>query len=304
MVNRQFRLDYMGKEEYLADPDVKSFISWMDKLLDLPDGFRHQYYLAKAKQQWQCNCLYDAYDNYWWHYKLKCPLQGKEISGTSIQESIGYMNLLAKALRNSVENRDTGLLRMSALAMLEWGGVLNRNRQLIEDMGEEICDYFMWVKDNLNLTSTHLGDHQGIIINSGFTKIYSLLIDDFIMYDGRVGAALGLLGRMYAEEIQLGKIPEMIKFSFGSGKVSPGRKRDVNRRNPSTKKYKFSSFNGNQHRHINDNIKASWLLKQLAEKTTSRFSLIPQDKPLNTRLTAIQSALFMVGYDVQTGSKP
>ena len=37
-------------------------------------------------------------------------------------------------------------------------------------------------------------------MNSGFTKIYSLYIDDFIIYDSRVGAALGFLVRCYCEE--------------------------------------------------------------------------------------------------------
>lgn len=302
-MTKQVRLDNVSKEEYLENPNVRSFISWLERSLDLPNGFRHQYRLARAKQDWHCDCLYDAYDNYWWRYKITCPIQGKIVQGTSIQDSLKYMNLLAENLRNSVEQGNADLLRKSSLAMLDWGGVLPRNRQLLEDMGEEICDYFRWAKEDLDLANTYLGDHEGIIINSGFTKLYSLLIDDFIMYDGRVGAALGLLGRLYAEEKHLNKIPDMIKFSYGNGKVSPGRQQDGNRRDPSSDKHKLLSFNGNHHRHINDNIKASWLLKELADKTTSRFSHLPQKQPLNERLTAIQSALFMVGYDVQTGSK-
>jgi hypothetical protein len=157
----------------------------------------------------------------------------------------------------------------------------------------------MLVFESLNLSDTHLGNHEGII-NSGFTKLYALLIDNFIMYDGRVGAALGLLGRLYAEEMGLEKIPQAIEFSFGSGKVSVGKQLAGNRRNPSKGRYKLSEFSGNHYRHINDNIKASWLLKALADKTTSRFALLPQGPLLNERLTAIQSALFMIGYDVRS----
>lgn len=29
-------------------------------------------------------------------------------------------------------------------------------------------------------------------MNSGFAKLYSLIIDDFVIYDSMVGAALGL----------------------------------------------------------------------------------------------------------------
>ena len=36
-------------------------------------------------------------------------------------------------------------------------------------------------------------------MNAGFVKIYSLLCDDCVIYDGRVGAALGLLTRQFCE---------------------------------------------------------------------------------------------------------
>lgn len=107
------------------------------------------------------------------------------------------------------------------MAMLQWGGVTNKNQERIASMGSGICDYFQKAQVSLNLADTRLGHHPGIFINSGFTKLYSLLVDDFIMYDGRVGAALGMLGRIYAEEVGLNKIPASIEFSFGSGRTSP-----------------------------------------------------------------------------------
>lgn len=58
-------------------------------------------------------------------------------------------------------------------------------------------------------------------------------------------------------------------------------------------------FSFDRCRHLDDNIKASWLPKELADNTRSRFSGLTQDPPLNERLTALQSALFMIGYDVR-----
>ena len=34
-------------------------------------------------------------------------------------------------------------------------------------------------------------------MNAGFVKIYSVLLDSCVIYDGRVGAALGLLVRQF-----------------------------------------------------------------------------------------------------------
>lgn len=296
-------LDKLGRDEYLNIPDVIKFVNWLDGRLDTPGAFEHRYYLVKARREWQCSCLYEAYENYWWPYKMACPVQGKQVSGAGSHDSIKYLNLLARVLRSSIETNDVDLAQQSALAMLTWGGVLNRNRERIITMGDGICGYFRGVKERLNLSKTRLGTHDGITMNSGFTKLYFLLVDDFIMYDGRVGAALGLLGRLYAEENGLKRIPQAIEFSFGSGKVSPGQLQTVNRRNPSQGKYRLPAFSGHPNRQLNDNIKASWLLYSLADKTASRFALLPRGPLLNEQVTAIQSALFMIGYHVHYDGK-
>ena len=40
-------------------------------------------------------------------------------------------------------------------------------------------------------------------MNAGFEKIYSVLLDGCVIYDGRVGAALGLLARQFCEASEL-----------------------------------------------------------------------------------------------------
>lgn len=125
-----------------------------------------------------------------------------------------------------------------------------------------------------------------------------MLVDNFIMYDGRVGAAPGLLGRLYAEEHNLATVPSPIEFLFGRGKTYGNNPDTPNRRNPSSERYQLPEFAGRPKRHLKDNNKASWLLKDLADNTKSRFALLPQSLLLKERLIALQSALFMVVYDV------
>lgn len=288
------------KDNYLIGKQVKAFTIWLDSCLDVSGKFNHSYYLLKTKQNWQCSNLFEAFENYCWSYNVMCEVQGKQVSGSGFRETFDYLNLLAGSFRSAVKENDTELARKSALAMLTWGGVKNKNGQRILDMGEGVCDYFRQVQKSLNMQTCHLGNFENIFMNSGFTKLYFLLVDDFIMYDGRVGAALGLLGRMYAKEAGLEEVPPEIEFSYGSGKTSAERQKNGDRRNPSTEKYKLPSFNGKPDRQLNDNIKASWLIKELADKTESRFSLLPQGPLLNERMTAIQSAFFMIGYDVST----
>ena len=68
-----------------------------------------------------------------------------------------------------------------------------------------------------------------IIMNSGFTKIYSLYINDFIIYDSRVGAALCYLVKLYCIEQKQGGVPSSLKFAYGDA-----RNPEVNR-NPNLK---------------------------------------------------------------------
>ena len=90
-------------------------------------------------------------------------------------------------------------------------------------------------------------------------------------------------------------------FSFGRGKEAGPYTPGPNRRDPSLGSFKFPEFTGDRRQHLNDNIKDSWLLKEVADNTKSQFSQLPQEPPLNERLTALQSALFMIGYDVRKG---
>jgi hypothetical protein len=294
-----------NKKQYLSLPEVKDFSAWLERKLDPPGAFNHHYYLVKANSDWSCSCLYEAYENYWWPYRLESKSSGNDIKGSSFQESFSLLNAIANSFRRAVENGDPDKTIKYAELMLSWGGVLNKNREHVQNMAERAPVYFKKVSNVLNLEQVTLEEYRQVFINSGFTKLYFLLIDNFIMYDGRVGAALGLLGRLYVQEKGLKSIPPAIEFSFGSGKTSSYEHFKQNRRNPSSDKYKLPQFNGRRGRHLKDNIKASWLLKSIADHTKSRFAKLPQEPPLNERLTAIQSALFMVGYDVlsQTDKK-
>ena len=61
-------------------------------------------------------------------------------------------------------------------------------------------------------------------MNAGFVKIYSLLCDDCVIYDGRVGAALGLLTRQFCEATGRTVVPSMLAFAFGTPKEAPNSK--------------------------------------------------------------------------------
>jgi hypothetical protein len=289
----------LSRAEYLNCNYVQQFSGWLAARLDQPGSLEHSYFLEDVDLNWSCDSLYDAYQKYWWPFKFECRVLGRQVSGSEgLSSSLDYLTELANAFRPAVENGDVETTVNCALSALDWGGVLGKNRARVIAMGRDICGTFAYISKKLKMDSVRLGENQDIHINSGFTKIYSLLVDDFIMYDGRVGAALGLLGRLFCQEAGLANIPQEIEFSYGRGQEAPGGMTGPNRRNPSTAEYRLPEFTGDRQRHLDDNIKAGWLLKDLADKANSKFNDLPQAPPLNERLTAMQSALFMIGYDV------
>ncbi len=290
----------LSRAEYLNSESVQQFSDWLKARLDQPDSFKHSYFLKSAALDWSCSSLYDAYQKYRWPFEFECPALGRKVSGSEgLNSSLDYLTELANTFRPAVESGDVEATINCALSVLEWGGVLGKNRARVIAMGRDICGNMAYISEKLKMDSVRLGENQDIHVNSGFTKIYSLLVDDFIMYDGRVGAALGLLGRLFCQEAGLAHIPQEIEFSYGRGQETPGGMTGPNRRNPSTAAYRLPEFTGDRQRHLDDNIKAGWLLKGLADKTSSKFNSLSQNSPLNERLTALQSALFMIGYDVR-----
>ncbi|RQD75865.1 MAG: hypothetical protein D5R97_05375 [Candidatus Syntrophonatronum acetioxidans] len=166
-------------------------------------------------------------------------------------------------------------------------------------MMDRLCQYLKNLQEKLDLEKQKIQLEDEIGITSGFIKRYALLIDDFIMYDGRVGAALGLLVRSFCEEASLNSIPQELLFSYGKGREAEASSIESNRRNPFLGKYRFPEMAGNPERHLRDSIRSSWLLKGVLDSTNSKFNTLQQNGPLDMRLWALQSALFMIGYDVR-----
>ena len=283
----------MRKEQFLNRATVHSFIDWISLRLDGNKCFNHIYILKRPRGVvWECDSIYSAYENYKWAFTCKSPLSSDSLTGETFEECKFLLTNLSNGLRESIAQNDTILCQKYCIAILDWGGVLNGNKNKVFELGDNITTYFSDCKERLNANVFNLnGNYRDIIMTAGFTKIYSLLIDDFIIYDGRVGAALGLLVRKYCEEKALRAIPPELLFAYGNSK---GDNYGIqNRRNPSQGIFKFPLLIANK-RHTENNIRANWMLKEILSKSFSKFNTIePQ-----TRLRAFESALFMIGYDV------
>lgn len=275
-----------SKEGYLRFSIIQRFIIWMINRVDNRNTLLHSYYNKGTKQRWKCDNLVDAYEKYEWPFSCKMPNQNNR-SGKTFDESARVLDEIKSIIRYSISQQDENKLKLAAISVLDWGGVKNKNEETIKNM----IDFSGYLRDTIKKLEyiQEYGEYRcnNILMNSGWTKIYSLCVDDFIIYDGRVGAALGYLVKLFLIENGIDFIPKGLDFHFGLGKGDHGNR---SRRNPSIGSYRFESFSGKPDIHLKDNIKANWLLKEVVKN-----SILAND---SNGLRKLEASLFMIGYDV------
>jgi len=263
-------------KKYSDDPYVKSFIKWIEPKLSNEGVFNHSYTTSKKPaKKFKFNSIYSAYESYEWNEKNFVKNQ-EELDSYSIE------------LNKGLTNHDIEQVKKGCKDILIWGGVYKKgNVEKIEK--KSILEELIKIKKNIILASCDIEKLQKFHCNSGFSKIYSTIIDNFIIYDSRVSCALCYLIRLYAEEKSKKEkskyeIPESLKFAYSVGRS--------NNRNPNKGSFKFKNLN--QYNYLKYNITASWLLKLILDKTKSKFNELSE----NIQLRALESALFMIGYKI------
>ena len=237
----------LNRSQYLADPSVREFLEWVSPRLSQDGTFVHQYAPARGAP-WGCRSLFDAYQRYEWPFSVTFP--GEAVTkGRTLDENTVVLERLAKLLRSSLAVADDEAFYEGAVTTLRWGGVFPRNGTRLLQLGDQIVGEFAAASSQLEPTRADTERIDDVhLMNAGFTKIYSLLLDDFPIYDGRVGAALGYLVRMYCEEGALATPPGALRFAWGVAKGSaPGTAKK--NRNPSSGTIRFPALRADVRLH-------------------------------------------------------
>jgi hypothetical protein len=134
-------------------------------------------------------------------------------------------------------------------------------------------------------------DDDDLLMNSAMTKVYAAAdpSGDVVMYDSRVGAALGLLARRYLEQDQIAEVPPALLYHWGPAR-GQGKAQS---RNPSTETYRFPQLPngaGSNRPRAEVSRRANRLLRDV------RSRLATMEVPITA--LQLERALFMVGYRV------
>ncbi|CAD6559558.1 hypothetical protein LMG27952_06894 [Paraburkholderia hiiakae] len=289
----------MTKDEYLTG-EVKKFVVWMSEHLDRKT-FAHAYRNRKSGMKWECRSLYDAYVQYAWRHDAIDRL-GVEEGNTFTSNAKALAKLqsdLLAALDSTCSNRDAAA---AAIDVMIWGGVRRGNVNWLLRNEAGLVKLI-----NATRLAFEAGDTTHAILksgelrfNAGMTKVYSLVCGDFIIYDSRVAAALGWAVVKYCRSRGISRVPDGLRFPWAPGYEATNA-RAPKQRNPRDGDLTFPRLQSGP-MHAEWNMRANWILTDVLAQEDSRlssFSLIADE---GTRLRALESALFMIGYDLNPAS--
>lgn len=282
----------MKKAEYLSQPEVQAFIAWMARHLQADSCLKHEYNRPRRARPVTFENLADALRQYDWEYQLELP-GGAASSGRTLAENTQALDSLQAALRQAVESGDDAGARDAAIAVMRWGGVANGNVSWLQQHADGLA---AMLRDTAAILRS--GDEElvppGLRFNAGMTKVYSLLVDQFIIYDSRVAGALCWFVLRWATENKEARIPAELNFPCLPAKEGPNPEiRKV--RNPGTGLLRFDRMGSRPLLHAQWNLRASWLLEAvLAAAGATVFNNVRE----------LEAALFMWGYDLGSATIP
>ena len=244
----------MNRNEYLRDSSVEAFIDWLRPHVRGDCLFQHKFTMLKPHRDWSCNSIWEAYENYWWL------IPGRNRG--SFEANQGELDRLAADVRRARDGDNQDGFIEAACGILRWGGVMNKsNADTLRDLGRAALSAFSEASRLLDPSHADTSRLNGVrYMNSGWTKVYSLMLDGFPIYDGRVGAAMGYLVQRYCVSARLCQVPTLLRFRWG---VARGRQN----RNPSTRSLRFPGLTAaNPRTWAECNLGAAWILGEVCRE--------------------------------------
>lgn len=278
----------MKRKEYLDLPEVKAFIVWF---ANDAQHLSHNYLNRETGREFVFKSLPDALTKYYWPFNSFIDCRGEEhkCKTGDLRESALALNLLQKDLRDSLASKSKSY-SYSAKALMFWGGTTNFNNDWFEVESNLITvlqtiDFLNQQDDDLK----KLKLIRNLRFNAGLTKLYSLAIDDFVIYDSRVAAALAWFVLKFRDYKKSNEIPRALRFA-----CMPARGEQI--RNPfPDSDAGFTSVNNSASKHAHWNIRANWILSEAIKLMPSSAYYDHKDvRPMR----ALEAALFMWGYDL------
>lgn len=270
----------------------------------VPGAFEHRYPITKSRvwkpwkeriqplsEDWWCLSLAQAAEHYSWPERL----------------APDDFASIAARLRAALAANDCIAARAACLEIFRWGGVATRpnnaSLQWVEAQAAEqaLCGSILRAVELLRPASSHsltAFDGADLLMNSAMTKIYAAAVPDgIIIYDGRVGAALGLLARKWLDGIGQSVVPPDLAFRWGPNQKTPNK--NVETRDPSQGVFKFDCLYKKSTAKQPHQAEVWAGLVRTASRILGEVVRLLKAEKQGAMLLSLERALFMVGFDVR-----
>ena len=285
-LQRASKLTASGLHENCATRSHEQIREFCQFLAHEWGGTRHHSYAVPSRGKsrgwsrtvegkWSAAGLADAVSKYAW-------------GGKNFFENKDDFNRFATDLQFAIQRHSNSDVCSILWAIMHWGGVDNKYRQKgtfewIEQNADEICIKLSNAVDLLKDKQASLDSFDGVnlIMNSTMTRIVSLADPEqkLVIYDGRVGGALGYFVARFVEEREIHQYDLADQLLFAVDREA--------KRRPDTNRVHFPALFGlaRDRRHASMVRWASQLIWQVAKECQAS----PRE---------IEAALFMWGYNV------
>jgi hypothetical protein len=308
----------LNRQRYLRDPHVRGFVEFLSGILSgsRPIDFTVGFSRAKLPVEFEnrfpgerrgsgaggvyvvtAGTLEELFKCYWWNY-------------TGFDGNQAILGGVLECVRAAIDGEDgptaVALARSAVGAVMAWGfGAGTRayeaNVNWAHALGDDLVRILRngretLVSDQPDISVFGAGsapNSDWVKMNAGWTKYYAMALPAHLIYDSRVGAALGFLARRYLESAAgqaagLPCVPPSLAFRWAAG-VGNGNLRD-----PSSTAYRFGRLGGGpggSREWARLNIQANWILAEAIRKSGA-----PWCSGMDG-LRRAEGALFMLGYD-------
>lgn len=289
-----------NKSEYLTK--VSGFVDYLSGLLSGRTALDFQYAFSgrgapagfgdRFRFQGQARTFEDLFLRYHWRGRdyVGNAATLRKIQGT-LRESMSSDPVSIASINDAIGKvMDWGLQPRAAKANKEWALQQRHRLPFVIEAGanqliSENPDYRIFGRGaSLPENGRHHG-YRRVRMNAGYTKVYSLLCEGIIIYDGRVGAAICWLVRQFLlSSGHQGPVPEELAFLWSAGASTQPR-------DPSGDGFTFGKLaNDGDAAWARAKVRASWILEK-ARVDSGAAWCAGEDG-----LRKVECALFMLGY--------
>jgi hypothetical protein len=293
----------MRKDRFVDNVHTKAFSLFLSNIINgtTPLDFQHNTNTYHS--------LEDAKKSYIWPPKKKTidTPNGSIVllGGSRLKENEKILVNLSDGLNNCLNSEQPNEEELFGWvsAIMVWGGVYTKtkngkgNNGWLESKKGTLGAYMRATLDVLRSGSDDEA-HKKLLdfrSNAGTTKVHSLALSDFVIYDSRVAASLAWLVKKWASDSRISP-PEHLRFACMKANTSKWNSKS---RSPDTDIFPYFVASGDikhHHAHATWNIRANWIIREALDLAINHNSN-KQTAAFQT-LRDVEASLFMVGDDL------